>query len=60
MKILCLADEECLAFWDMYRPGCLKEYDLILAAGDLNSSYLSFIVTMARAPVLYTEGNEAS
>ena len=57
MKILCLADEECLALWDMYRPGTLKEYDLILSAGDLNSSYLSFIVTMARAPVMYIHGN---
>ena len=57
MKILCLADEEVLAFWDMYRPGVLKEYDLILSAGDLNSSYLSFIVTMARAPVMYVHGN---
>ena len=57
MKILCLADEEVLAFWDMYRPGCLKEYDLILSAGDLNSSYLSFIVTMGRAPVMYVHGN---
>ncbi len=57
MKILVLADEECKAFYDHYVPGRLKEYDLILSCGDLKASYLSFIVTMARAPVLYVHGN---
>ena len=54
MKILCLADSECPAFWDYYT---LKGYDLIISCGDLKSSYLSFIVTMARCPVLYVHGN---
>lgn len=57
MKILCLSDEECPALWDYYTPGRLKGYDLILACGDLKASYLSFIVTMARCPVLYVHGN---
>ena len=57
MKILCLADSECPAFWDYYTPGKLKGYDLIISCGDLKSSYLSFIVTMARCPVLYVHGN---
>ena len=57
MKILCIADEELPLFWDMYVPGRLKEYDLILSAGDLKAAYLSFIVTMARAPVMYVHGN---
>ncbi len=57
MKILTISDEECPALWDYYQPGRLKEYDLILACGDLNSKYLSFIVTMARCPVLYVHGN---
>lgn len=57
MKILILSDEECPAFWDFYVPGRLKEYDLIISCGDLNSQYLSFIVTMARCPVLYVHGN---
>ena len=57
MKILCLSDEECPALWDYYTPGKLKGYDLILSCGDLKASYLSFIVTMARAPVLYVHGN---
>ena len=57
MRILNLADEELMSLWDYYVPGRLKEYDLILSAGDLKASYLSFIVTMARAPVLYVHGN---
>ena len=57
MKILTISDEECPAFWDHYVPGRLKEYDLIISCGDLNASYLSFLVTMARCPVLYVHGN---
>ena len=57
MKILCVSDEECPALWDYYVPGKLKDYDLILSSGDLKASYLSFLVTMARCPVLYVHGN---
>lgn len=57
MKILTISDEECLALWDYYAPGRLDGYDLIIACGDLNAKYLSFIVTMARVPVLYVHGN---
>ena len=57
MKILTISDEECAALWDYYVPGRLKEYDLIMSCGDLKASYLSFLVTMARCPVLYVHGN---
>jgi len=57
MKILAIADEELMAFWDYYVPGRLREYDLILSSGDLKAAYLSFIVTMARAPVMFVHGN---
>ena len=57
MKILALSDEECPALWEYYMPGRLSSYDLILSCGDLNASYLSFVVTMARCPVLYVHGN---
>ena len=57
MKVLVLSDQEDPYLWDYYRPGRLSEYDLILSAGDLKSSYLSFLVTMARVPVLYVHGN---
>lgn len=57
MKILTISDEECPALWDYYMPGRLKDYDLILSCGDLKASYLSFLVTMGRCPVLYVHGN---
>ena len=57
MKILALADEPCAALWDYYSPGKLDGYDLILSSGDLKGEYLSFLVTMARCPLLYVHGN---
>ena len=57
MKILFLADEECPALYDYYQPGKLKEYDLIISCGDLKPEYLSFVVTMSHAPLLYVHGN---
>lgn len=57
MKLLIISDEEEPALWDYYQPGRLKDYDLILSCGDLKSSYLSFLVTMARCPLLYVHGN---
>ena len=57
MKILAISDEEAPALWDYYTPGKLAQYDLILSSGDLNPNYLSFLVTMARCPLLYVHGN---
>ena len=57
MKILAISDEECPALWQYYTPGKLKDYDLILSCGDLKSDYLSFLVTVARCPLLYVHGN---
>lgn len=57
MKILVVADEESTYLWDHYRPGMLKDYSMILSAGDLKASYLSFLVTMSNRPLLYVHGN---
>lgn len=57
MKILAVADEECMALWNYYTPGKLSKYELILSSGDLKADYLSFLVTMARCPVMYIHGN---
>ncbi len=57
MKILLLADEECASLWDYYAPGKLDGYDLILSCGDLKASYLSFLVTLGKAPLFYVHGN---
>ena len=57
MKLLLLSDKESPYLWDYYQPGRLDGIDLILSCGDLKSNYLSFLVTMGRAPLLYVHGN---
>lgn len=57
MKLLLISDTESPYLWDYYRPGRLDGIDLILSCGDLNPSYLTFLVTMGRAPLLYVHGN---
>ena len=57
MKILIVGDHESKAIWDYYKPGMLDDIDLILSCGDLNPRYLTFLVTLARAPVYYIHGN---
>lgn len=57
MKLLLISDRESQYLWDYYQPGHLDGIDLILSCGDLNSQYLSFLVTMAQAPLLYVHGN---
>ena len=57
MKILLVSDKESAYYWDYYQPGRLDGIDLILSCGDLKSNYLSFLVTMGRARLLYVHGN---
>ena len=57
MKLLLVSDKESQYYWDYYRPGRLDDIDLILSCGDLKASYLRFLVTMGRAPLLYVHGN---
>ena len=57
MKLLLISDHENSFLWDYYVPGRLDGIDLILSCGDLKPEYLSFLVTMGRAPVLYVCGN---
>lgn len=57
MKILAVADTESSVLWDFYQSRYLEDIDLILSAGDLDPDYLSFLVTMGHAPLLYVHGN---
>lgn len=57
MKILAVADIESEYYYDFYKPGKLDEIDLIIACGDLKVSYLEFLVTMAKCPLVYIHGN---
>ena len=57
MRILLISDEECPYLWEHYQPGRLDEIDLIVSCGDLSPEYLSFLVTVGRAPLVYVHGN---
>ena len=57
MKILTVSDEESPYLWEPNAAQKLRVYDLIISCGDLKSDYLSFLVTMAKCPVLYVHGN---
>lgn len=57
MKILAISDEVSNYLYEYYTPGKLADYDLIISCGDLKAKYLSFLVTMARVPLLYVHGN---
>ena len=57
MRILLIADDESPYLWEHYQPGRLDGIDLIISCGDLSPEYLSFLVTMGRAPLLYVHGN---
>jgi Icc-related predicted phosphoesterase len=57
MKILLVSDVESKYIWDFFQPEKFKDVDLIISCGDLKSEYLSFLVTMIKAPLFYVHGN---
>jgi len=57
MKILLVADHEETSLWDYWRASKTEGVDLILSCGDLNPTYLEFLVTMVNRPLLYVRGN---
>ena len=57
MRILVVSDEESPYLWEPNAARKLKDYDLIISCGDLKAEYLSFLVTVAKCPVLYVHGN---
>ena len=57
MRILAVSDVPSQRYYEYYEPGRLAGFDLILACGDLRRTYLEFLVTMARCPVIYVRGN---
>ncbi|MCQ6557284.1 metallophosphoesterase family protein [Paenibacillus mendelii] len=57
MKILVVSDEESKFIWDHFDPEKFKDVRLIISCGDLKAAYLSFLVSMIHAPLLYVHGN---
>lgn len=57
MRILAISDTESKLLWDYFDRKYIREIDLILACGDLDPDYLSFLATFCHGPVLYVHGN---
>ena len=57
MRILAVADIESRYIWDHFDPARFEDVDLIISCGDLKSEYLSFLITMIKAPLFYVHGN---
>lgn len=57
MKILAVADDESKFLWDYQHKDFLQSVDIILSCGDLKAEYLSFLVTLSKAPLFYVHGN---
>ncbi len=57
MRLLAVGDIPSSYYYEHYTPGKLDSFDLILSCGDLRQSYLEFLATMARCPVVYVRGN---
>ena len=57
MRILAISDEPSQKLWGSRCREALEGVDLILSAGDLPPSYLSFLTCFTSAPVIYVHGN---
>lgn len=57
MKVLLVSDDESKYIWDYFDASKFKDIELIISCGDLKASYLSYLVTMIHAPLIYVPGN---
>jgi Icc-related predicted phosphoesterase len=57
MRILAVADQKHKALYDYFEPERWRDVDIVISCGDLDARYLSFIVSMIHAPLLYVPGN---
>ena len=57
MRILAVSDTESEYIWDHFDESRFEGVDLMISCGDLKSQYLSFLITMIKAPLFYVHGN---
>lgn len=57
LKILAVSDHESEYIWDFFDAKAFAGVDVIVSCGDLKPEYLSFLVTMIPAPLLFVRGN---
>lgn len=60
MKILVLGDQESTYIYDYFDYDRFRDVDFVISSGDLNSKYLSYIVTLLNVPLYYVPGNHDS
>lgn len=52
-----VSDIESSYLWDYFQPEKFSDIDIIISCGDVKAEYLSFLVTMIKAPLFYVAGN---
>ena len=57
LKVLVVSDHESEYIWDFFDAKAFQGVEAIVSCGDLKPEYLSFLVTMIPAPLLYVRGN---
>ena len=57
MKVLAVSDKPHRALYDYFDRERWRDIDLVLSCGDIDSEYLSFLVTMIPVPLLFVPGN---
>jgi uncharacterized protein len=57
LKILLISDKEEPCLWDYFDAERFKDIELIISCGDLKTEYLTFLVTMIKAPLFFVPGN---
>lgn len=57
MKILLVSDKEDSYIWDYFDRERFSDIEMMISCGDLKAEYLSFLVTMIKAPLFYVPGN---
>ena len=57
LKALVISDHESEYLWDYFDAKAVQGIDVIISCGDLKPEYLSFLVTMIPAPLIFVRGN---
>lgn len=57
MKVLLVSDMKAPQLYEHLNVERFKDIELIISAGDLKSSYLAFLTTVLRKPLIYVHGN---
>lgn len=57
LKMLVVSDHESEYIWDFFDAKAFQGVDVMVSCGDLKPEYLSFLVTMIPAPLLFVRGN---